>query len=138
MKVKDMPPLEDIMVKYFRHSMSRLFPPKCKNKSLVYFIGFFHLLGAIVLQYAPWFLPPDLLWTYFVYALANILSYIVFNQECFMTLLTNYFGKVEGCPLHVRMSTALLGVSLNLLLCIIGMIYPPLAPINIIKKAINP
>jgi hypothetical protein len=132
-----MPPLEDLMVMYFKHSMSRMFPTKCSNKSIVYFIGFFHLLGAIVLQYAPWFLPPKLLWTYFVFALVNIFSYIIFNEECFMTLLTNYYGNVKGCPLHVRMSTALIGVSLNLVLCIIGMVYPPFAPINLVKTAFN-
>ena len=135
MNVNKIPPMEDIMFMYFKNTMSRLFPPNCKNKGIVYFIGFFHLLGAIILQYAPWFLPPELLWTYFVYAIANIVSYIVFNQECFMTLLTNYYGEVNGCPLHVRMSTALVGVSINLILCIIGMMYPPLAPNNLVKSA---
>ena len=137
MKVDKMPPMEDIASLYFRHTMSKLFPPKCEKKGLVYTIGFFHLLGAIVLQYAPWFLPPNLLWMYFVYALANVVSYVIFNQDCFMTLLTNYYGKVKGCPLHIRWTTALLGVAINLTICIIGMAYPPLAPNNIIRLAFN-
>lgn len=137
MDVDKMPPLEDLAVIYFKRTMSKLFPSKCKNQGLVYVIGFFHLLGAIILQYAPWFLPPHLLWMYFVYALTNVISYLIFNQECFMTLLTNYFGGVNGCPLHVRWTTALLGVAINITLCVIGMVYPSLAPNNLIKLAFN-
>ena len=128
--MKKTPYFEDLIRFYFHYSMRHLFPKKTKNKLIVYIIGIFHLLGAIILQYAPYFLIPSLLLYYIIFVTVNLLGYYIFNDQCFMTLLSNYYGNIEGQPLKVRWKTFKNALFFNLLISIIGFICPFLAPIN--------
>ncbi len=119
----NLPPFEDIVKIYLNNTNNNLFPKKCKNKSLVYIIGFFHLIGALVLSYGV-LLPPRLLPLYLIYCLVNIILYYIFKQRCFMTLLTNYYSGGKGDALQIRMDTHFRHMGLNIVLAIIGIINP--------------
>ncbi len=124
MSNKKLPPFEDIVNLYLNYTLNKLFPKRCNNKWFVYILGFFHLLGTIVLSYGI-LLPNNILPLYVIYCLVNIfLYYFVFDTRCFMTLLTNYYGNVKGTALQIRMNTAFYGLGLNLLLAIIGIVAP--------------
>ena len=136
--MKLLPMMEDIFSVYWNKSMSHLFPKDTKNKPIVYFIGYCHLLGALVLQFGIWFLPAKYLWTYILFCFVNIFSYyFIFNKKCFMTLLTNYYSNGHGTALNVRMKTAFIFLGFNILLCIIGIINPSYTPKRILKIFIN-
>ena len=40
-------------------------------------------------------------------------------------------------PLKIRMSTAIIGVGINILICIIGIFFPKYAPNTLLKKILN-
>ena len=135
----ELPYFDDIIKFYFHFNMRKLFPKKCKNKHIVYFIGLFHLLGAIILQYGPYFLDPALLIFYIFFSLVNLLGYYIFNNKCFMTLLSTYYGNLKNNnnPHRLRWSTVKKVLLFNLIVSIIGFIIPKLAPINWFKLIIK-
>lgn len=140
MTKKNLPWFEDIFVRFFYNTMLSLFPKNIESKRdkiIVYIVGYFHLLGALVLIHAPIFLPPNLLPYYIVYVIMNFVAYALFEQQCFMSLLTNYYAKAYMNPLNVRFRLAVMCVVMNLIIAIIGVIYPSLAPYNIIKYTLQ-
>ena len=128
---------EDVIKVYVMDALQQLFPKYTKNKIIVYIIGFFHLLGTFILQYGVWILPQKYLYLYLIFALTNMCSYyFIFKKQCFMTLLTNYYANTKGTALKIRMTTAIIGLSFNIIICIIGIIFPSYAPSNFIKKIV--
>ena len=128
-----LPYFEDIARYYLHFSMRQLFPKKSKNIILVYIIGFFHLLGAVILQYGPFFLLPSFLPYYIFYVIVNLIGYYIFDDKCFMTLLSNYYGKLGDQPHRVRWSTFKKVLIFNLIISIFGYLFPIIAPINWFK-----
>lgn len=123
----NLPPFDDIISIYFHDSIAKLFPKKCENKTGLYFIGLFHLLGAMVLTYGL-LLPNSILPLYLIYCFINVFLYnFVFKKQCFMTLLTNYYGNVSGSSLYISMPNFYFGLTLNMVLAIIGIIFPNLS-----------
>ena len=102
---------------------------------IVYLIGFFHLIGAWMLQLGPWLLPQKYLWIYLIYGVINIISYkFIFNNKCFMTLLSNYYSNKRGTPLNIRMYTAICGLLFNIILSLLGIYRKVLAPRNLLRN----
>jgi hypothetical protein len=128
------PWMEDVCLYYIQSIWGKLFPPDTENKPFVYLVGALHLLGATVLQYGVWVLPGKYFYLYFIYVTLHILSWIIFRGNCFMTLLTNYFGKNRGTSLHIRSKTAFNSLIGNVIICIIGMINHDYAPINFLSR----
>ena len=128
------PWMEDVGIYYIRSIWAKLFPKNSRNKPLVYTVGILHLLGALMLQCGVWFLPGKYFYLYFIYVLIHILSWIIFRNNCFMTLLTNYFGKNRGTSLHIRSRTAFYSVAINMVICVIGMVNHNYAPVNIFSR----
>lgn len=129
-----LPWMEDVGVYYAKRIWDKLFPPHTKNKGLVYLIGVLHLVGVFFLQYGVWFLPGKYFYLYFLYITLHTLSWVFFNNNCFMTLLANYFGGNRGTSLHIRTRTAFYSVAVNLFICVIGLINPRYAPVNIFSR----
>lgn len=126
----NVPYFEDISSKYFFYSMSEMFPKTDLNQWPIFITGVFHLLGALILQYGPYLLLPEYLFTYLIYAAIIICMYWVFDNNCFMTLLTNYFAGRKTSPLNIRFSLFKNIIYFNILACIIGILYPTFAPVN--------
>lgn len=128
--MSNMPYFDDVIRFYLHYSMKELFPRDTDNKLIVYIIGFFHLLGALIILYGPYFLKPHLLIYYIIYVSINLIGYIIFNNRCFMTLLSCYHGNKMNKPLKVRWGTFKRVLKFNLVVSIIGYMYPKMAPIN--------
>ena len=124
------PYFEDVVRFYLHYSMKELFPPDTDNKNIVYLIGFFHLLGAIIILYAPYFLVPPFLIFYIIFVIINLIGYQIFNNRCFMTLLSCYYGNKKNKPLKIRWTTFKNVLKFNLFISILGYFFPTLAPIN--------
>ena len=90
------------------------------------------MIGAWVLSYGV-LLPPGLLPIYLIYGFVNLVSYQIFNQKCFMTLLANHYGGVHTTPLQIRTRTALIGLIVNSVLAILGIIVPSLSLYAIVR-----
>jgi hypothetical protein len=129
----DDPYIQDTFLYYSHYNISNLFPKKTQNKMIVYTLGVIHLIGALVLQYAPYILSPVNLGIYLIYALLNIIGYYLFDNRCFMTLLTNYYGKINYEPLRMRRKSFLGLIIFNMVISTIGYFAPSMAPINWFK-----
>ena len=123
------PYFEDTIRYYLHYSLSQLFPKQTKNKYIVYFLGSLHLLGGIVLQYAPYILSPSNLIYYIAFIIINFIGYYIFNDNCFMTLLSNYYGKLDDSPLRMRWGIFKGLLLFNLFISIIGYLVPQVAPV---------
>lgn len=131
---RKLPWFEDVIDAYTKDLMRTVFPAECKNKGFIYPVGAFHLIGAWVLSYG-FLLPPSLLWIYLLYAALNVIGYrYFFRNQCFMTLLTNHYGGVQTSPLQIRMRTAMIGLSINVMLAVIGLLFPKWAPYSILRR----
>ena len=93
--------LTQVVTKCGLHTYSSLFPNDVSNKYLVYFINIIHIIGVIIIQFGI-LLPPILLKYYIIYIVFLFISYILLNNRCFMTVLSNYFGDKNYNSLWTR------------------------------------
>ncbi len=82
-----------------------LFPNNVKNRSLVIFINIVHVIGVVLIQLGL-LLPPNMMKYYILYVVFIFISYILLNNRCFMTVLSNYIGKVNYNSLCLKMVDA--------------------------------
>ena len=127
-----LPYIEDIFVIYFRYIKETLYPPINNNinKWLAYIISTLHLLGTLQIMFGI-FLPPDLLILNFIYLLIIYLAYFIFNNHCFMTLLTNKISGITRTPLYIKFTTAKIFLTVNLVITVIGLIKPEFSLYNL-------
>ena len=100
--------------------MNELFPKNINNKFIYYFINFFHIIGVCAVQFGV-FLPFNYLIYHILYIIVIMLSYLMFNRQCYMTLLSNWVGGrgTDSHMLHIRWKTARKVLSLVLIILII-------------------
>jgi hypothetical protein len=113
----------NIVQKCGLHTYSSLFPNDVSNKNLVYFINIIHVLGVIVIQFGI-LLPPILLKYYIIYIVFLFVSYILLNNRCFMTVLSNYFGDKNYNSLCIKMNEAKYILAIYLVVSVFFFIYP--------------
>ena len=87
------------------HTYSSLFPNDVNNKISIYFINIIHIIGVIIIQFGL-LLPPFLLKYYIIYLVFLFISYILLNNRCFMTVLSNYVGSKNYNSLCIKMNEA--------------------------------
>ena len=123
----------DIVNKCGIHSYNSLFPEDIENKWLVYIINIVHIIGVLVIQFGL-FLAPKYLKYYILYLLILFISYILLNNRCFMTVLSNYVGKKNYDSLCIKMDEARYILMLYLLSAILFFLYPKYALYNLFGK----
>jgi len=128
----DIPYLEDIYKLHFKNTMNVLFPNKSKNKLIVYLISILHIIGALVLQWGI-FLKPKYLFYYFIYLLLILFSYYIFENHCFMTLISNKYSGIKKTPLYIKKQTAKNIIIINSIITLIGFLIPKMSLYTILK-----
>ena len=125
----------DLIHKCGVHTFVTLFPNKTENKPLVYFINIIHIIGVLFIQLGL-LLPVPVLKYYILYITFLFITYILLNNQCFMTLVSNYYSKRNYNALCIKMNEAKIVLAGFLGLAIIFVMYPQIAPYNLIKKYI--
>ena len=115
--------LTQVVTKCGLHTYSSLFPNDVSNKYLVYFINIIHIIGVIVIQFGI-LLPPILLKYYIIYIVFLFISYILLNNRCFMTVLSNYFGDKNYNSLCIKMNEAKYILAIYLIVAVFFFVYP--------------
>lgn len=115
------------------HTYSSLFPDNIDNKFLVYFINIIHIIGVFVIQVGILF-PPFLLKYYIVYLIFLFVSYIMLNNRCFMTVLSNYFGNKNYNSLCIKMNEARSILAIYLIVAIFFYLYPDYSIFNTLQR----
>jgi hypothetical protein len=134
--MKELPYLEDVYKLHFMNIKNTLFSNKSKNKIRVYILSIIHVIGALVLQWGIFF-KPNYLGYYFIYLLLILISYYIFNNRCFMTLISNKYSGLTGSPLYIKKNTAKNIIIINSIVALIGYLIPNLAPYTIMKTIFN-
>ena len=115
--------LTQVVTKCGLHTYSSLFPNDVSNKYLVYFINIIHIIGVIIIQFGI-LLPPALLKYYIIYIVFLFISYILLNNRCFMTVLSNYFGDKNYNSLCIKMNEAKYILAIYLVVAVFFFVYP--------------
>ena len=115
--------ITNVISKCGLHTYSSLFPNDVSNKYLVYFINIIHIIGVIIIQFGI-LLPPKLLKYYIIYIVFLFVSYILLNNRCFMTILSNYFGDKNYNSLCIKMNEARYILAIYLIVAVFFFIYP--------------
>ena len=115
------------------HTFNSLFPTDIENKTLVYTINILHILGVVFIQFGV-LLPPKFLIYYIAFIIALFVSYYIFNNRCFMTIVANKYSKKEVNSLCIKMSEAKIILLLYLIVGILGYLNPKYSPYKIIYR----
>lgn len=128
----NLPWFEDTLYVYYINTVKNTFP---SFDFTTIFIATFHIIGFYVI-YLGFLLPPKYLWIHTIYISIILISYYIFDKNCFMTLFANMDTSQDKTPIYVRMSTAMNFLLLLLGLNIIGILFPDLSAFRIIKSII--
>ena len=109
-----------------RHTFTSLFPNDVKNRALVIFVNMLHMLGVLAIQFGI-LLPPSMMKYYIIYLVLLLVSYILLNNRCFMTEISNYIGGKNYNTLCIKLSDAKKILVVYLVLAIIFEIVPELS-----------
>ena len=122
----------EFIEKCSRYSFNTLFPKDIKNKKTVYTINFIHVLGVLYIQLGI-LLPVWTLKYYVLYGTFLLITYILFKNHCFVSILSNYYSEVNYNLLCIKMDDAKTLLIVYLLLATIFIFNPRYAPYNIIR-----
>jgi hypothetical protein len=115
------------------HTYTSLFPDDIDNKFIVYLINIIHIIGVIVIQIGILF-PPYLLKYYIIYIVFLFISYLLLNNRCFMTVLSNYYGKKNYNSLCIKMNEARYILAIYLIIAVFFYLYPKYSIYNFFVK----
>ena len=122
----------DFIKKCTRYSLKTLFPKDVKNKKTVYFINIIHIIGVLYIQLGILF-PVWTLKYYILYCTFLLITYILFKNHCFVSILSNYYSEVNYNLLCIKMDEAKTFLGIYLFMAVVFFMYPRYAPYNIIK-----
>ena len=129
--------LLNIIEKCGIHTYTTLFPSDVNNKFSVYFINIIHIIGVIIIQLGI-LLPTILLKYYIIYIVFLFISYILLNNRCFMTVLSNYLGSKNYNSLCIKMNEAKYILSIYLIVAVFFYLYPKYSIFVTLKKMFTP
>ena len=87
------------------HTLDTVFPGDVKHRWLVIAINIIHILGVLVIQFGI-LLPPRFMKYYILYLILLLVTYILLNNRCFMTELSNYIGGKNYNTLCIKLKDA--------------------------------
>ena len=106
-----------------RNTLSTLFPNDIKYRPIVIFINILHIIGVIAIQLGI-LLPPQYIKFYIIYLVLLLVSYIILNNRCFMTEISNYIGGKNYNSLCIKLKDAKKILIVYLVIAIFFEVYP--------------
>mgnify|MGYP006452106859 FL=1 len=113
----------DFLEKCSKHTFSSLFPNDVKNRQIVITVNILHMLGVLAIQFGI-LLPPTMMKYYIIYLVCLLVSYILLNNRCFMTEISNYIGGKNYNTLCIKLSDAKKILVIYLFVGIVFEIFP--------------
>ena len=113
----------DFLEKCSKHTFTSLFPNDVKNRPIVILVNMLHMLGVLAIQFGI-LLPPSMMKYYIIYLVCLLVSYILLNNRCFMTEISNYIGGKNYNTLCIKLSDAKKILVIYLIVAIIFEIFP--------------
>ena len=116
-----------------KHTLTSLFPNDVKNRPIVIFVNIIHILGVLAIQFGI-FLPPNSIKYYIVYLVFLLVFYILLNNRCFMTEISNYIGGKNYNTLCIKLSNAKKIMMVYLVIAIIFELFPQYSFYTLLTK----
>ena len=113
----------EFIEKCSKHTLTSLFPNDVKHRPIVILVNMLHILGVLAIQFGI-LLPPNAMKYYIIYLVLLLVSYILLNNRCFMTELSNYIGGKNYNTLCIKLTHAKKIMVVYLVLAIIFEIFP--------------
>lgn len=110
---------------------NNLFPKNIKNKGWVYFVNIIHIIGVLFIQFGL-LLPYPVIKYYILFLIFIYMSYFLFQNKCFMTIISNYLSKKNFNMLCMKLKDAKVILLLYLFVATIIYLNPKYAPYNLI------
>jgi len=104
-------------------TLDALFPNDVKNRPIVIGINILHIIGVLLIQFGI-LLPPQYIKYYIIYIILLLVSYILLNNKCFMTEISNYIGGKNYNSLCIKLKDAKKILIVYLVIAIIFEVYP--------------
>ena len=92
-----------------------------------------HVIGVLIIQFGI-LLPPFLMKYYIIYLVLILVTYIILNNRCFMTEISNYIGGKNYNSLCIKLSDAKKILIVYLVIAILFEIYPKYSIYSILKN----
>ena len=105
------------------HTLDTLFPGDVNHQWLVITINMIHILGVLVIQLGI-LLPPRFMKYYILYLILLLVTYILLNNKCFMTELSNYIGGKNYNTLCIKLKDAKKILIVYLVVGIVFEVFP--------------
>ena len=106
------------------------------NAMLVYLVNTLHLFGVWAIQFGI-FLPNRYLKYYVFYLMIIFMSYFIFENQCFMSKISNFYSGKEIDLLCIKFNDAKFILLIYIFFGVIFVMEPNIAPFNLISKLIN-
>ena len=116
-----------------KHTLISLFPSDIKNWKLVYFINVIHIIGVFYIQFGL-FSSPEYMKYYIIYLAFLLMTYILLNNKCFMTIISNYFSEKNYNMLCIKLENAKLFILGYLVFALLFYFNPNISPYSILSK----
>ena len=105
------------------HTFNTLFPDDVNHRWLVIAINMIHIVGVLVIQFGI-LLPPRFMKYYIIYLIGLLVTYILLNNRCFMTELSNYIGGKNYNTLCIKLKDAKKILIVYLVVGIVFEVFP--------------
>ena len=115
--------MNEFIEKCSKHTLTSLFPNDVKHRPIVILVNMLHILGVLAIQFGI-LLPPNAMKYYIIYLVLLLVSYILLNNRCFMTEISNYIGGKNYNTLCIKLTHAKKIMVVYLVLAIIFEIFP--------------
>ena len=128
----DLPWIEDVISMYYKTSIKNIFTTFDFN---TLFITIFHLIGIIAVYYGV-FLPPKYIWVHTIYVGILLGTYIIFKNNCFMTVVSKFQTVPDKPFIYFKIETAISAMIATFFISFFSNFFPAYSPFNIIKTII--
>ena len=108
----------DSLIKCHDNTNRALFPHDVDNMFFVLLTNITHILGVLFIIFGI-FLPPYLLKYYILYIVFLFITYVLIDNHCFMTVISNYLGNKLYDALCIDMYHAKIILGMYLLLALL-------------------
>ena len=115
--------MDNFIEKCGKQTIASLFPKDVKNRPVVIGINILHIIGVLVIQFGI-LLHPKYIKYYIIYLVLILVSYIILNNRCFMTEISNYIGGKNYNSLCIKLKDAKKILIVYLVIAIIFEVYP--------------
>lgn len=115
-----------------KYSLKQLFPNCKKNKISVYILGIIHLLIVIIITLGI-FIKPSYLIYYIIYLIIILTTYIIYDNKCIITNITDKLSNMNTYPIKISIKTAKKFLYFQIVIATLFILFPKISLYHLIN-----